>query len=135
MSSIREDLGDTKASIYDRLSAWNLCDSASYFRYAQELRLGDLFEKASKPEEAEIWYLKALNTALACEMSGGSSVLSLFLLKGSLGGLTEDQRDLCKKVVDKSWSFLRIPGQPNLDDLEKTARSLVEAESRPLPRE
>lgn len=130
-----EENGDLEAAKNDFGLAHDLSEAPDYERYTLEIALGSVAKKMGHLEAAESWYLKALETAAVdFTTSGGTALRCLLELRGGLS-LSDDERRLVEKVVRQSWHLLRVEGEPNLEDLEGTARKLIAAQDRPFSAE
>jgi len=132
-ASLREDNGEFAEARQDLLAALSLSQTGSYQRYTLELALGNIEEKLGEHGQAASWYLQALATvAEDPTTSGGSALLRLLQLQGT-HGLRPHDRTLADRVAQKSWKLLLLEGEPDLEDLTRTAELLVEAQGQPLP--
>jgi len=131
---ISTEQGEIELAKADLLKARSIVTAGSYKKYTIELALGGLSEEAGDSMEAASWYLEALNTVVKDPTtSGGSALVSLLTLKQH-ASLDPDQQEVCERVARQAWSLFQMPGEPDLTDLGKTARALVQASARPLPR-
>ena len=127
---LREELGDLQAAKEDLLAAHALC-KPGYSQYVNELVLGSLCEKLTLPDEALAWYRSALKTCLqVSDVSGGSALASYLRLRGQ-DNLDEDEKNLCARAVQRSWTVLGIEGEPDFRSLSNLAHVLIEAQGRP----
>ena len=132
---IHEDEKNMTAAKADFLSALAIAEEHDLERYSIEVSLAGLCGSSGDLKEAEEWYLKALRTAASDpKTSGAGTLLHLLRLRGELG-LTEEERRLVKIVVHQAWSLLRVEGEPDLSDLEGTARKLIIAQRGPFSAE
>ncbi len=58
-------------------------------------------------------------------------LVHLLKLRGEKG-LNEEEGRLAEKVVKQSWHLLGVEGEPDLADLQATAKKLIEAQGRPF---
>ena len=129
---ISERVGNIEEAQNDLLTAHSL-SGPSYQRYVHELGLGSLFERHGLNEEAHSWYRAALNTCLLDnETSGGSALKGLLRLRPAKN-LPEEDIALCREVIKHSWRVLRLPGVPDLSDLEGSVSIIMERQGKPLP--
>ncbi len=129
---INERIGNIEEAQNDLLTARSL-SGPNYQRYVQELSLGSLFERQDLNEESHSWYRAAANTCLLDnKTSGGSALKGLLRLRPAIN-LSEADIALCREVIEHSWRVLRLPGAPDLSDLERSASTITEAEGKPLP--
>lgn len=130
---LREDGGALEEAKQDLLAAISLSQPASYQRYTLQLALGSVVEKLGEPDEAASYYSNALETvANDPSTSGGSAVLRLLQHRGD-HGLKPEERALASRVIQQSWQFLRLEGEPDLEDLAQAAEALVKAQGQRLP--
>jgi tetratricopeptide (TPR) repeat protein len=135
-----EDIGRFDEAKADLLSSCSLIPpdpigAATFARSVTEQGIGRICEKQSKIQEAKEWYMKALMTIKkgdACD--GGSALKSLLTLVGE-GNLSDEARALCNAVAIKSWKLLRIPGEPDLNNLAEATQRIIEAMGKPRPKE
>jgi tetratricopeptide (TPR) repeat protein len=133
--SIHEEQGDLEAARNDFSRAHELSEEPDFERYTLLLSLGGIAKRRGGFEEAENWFLTALQTAAADpKTSGAGALLQLLQLRGERG-LTEQEHRLAEKVVYQGWSLLRVVGQPDLTDLIATAKKLIEAKKGPFSAE
>ena len=133
-ADIREQQGQVDQVLSDLLEARSLTPSASYRRYTIELSLAATYEKAGRSEEAVGWYLAALDSSAQDPTTSGASALAALLTLRDFRDLDQPHRDVCRQVARQAWNLFRLPGEPDLEDLKKTAQVLSEASSRPLSR-
>ncbi len=133
--SIREEQGDLAAARSDFSAALELSEEPDFERYTLLLSLGGVAERRGDFEEAENWFLAALQTAADDpKTSGAGGLLRLLRLRGRRG-LTEQEHRLAEKVVHQGWSLLRVEGKPDCTDLSATAKKLIEAQKGPFSAE
>lgn len=125
MASFKEDSGDYEGAKKDLLSALSMCPMLSYAQYTLELNLGGISEKFGMREDAVLWYMKALATAVKGEdFSGGTALFNLLRLRDK-DMLTEQEKILCSQVAQKSWKVLMLHGEPDLSYLQRVAEILI----------
>lgn len=131
-SVLREKQGERALAKADLLSAHALLPEANYQKYTIELSIGALCAKQNSTEEAVEWYFRALETASKdFGTSGGSALESLLELR-SFASMDGDQQALCLQVVRQAWNLFGLAGEPDVTDLKRAARLLIEAATRPL---
>jgi hypothetical protein len=128
---IEERLGNTEEAKSDLLAARSLT-GANYGRYVRELSLGSLFERQNLNEEAYSWYRTALDTCLLDNGTSGGTALKGLLQLCPATNLPLDDIALCRRVIEHSWRVLRLPGSPDLSNLEAAASVIVDAQGQPL---
>lgn len=130
--SLHQEQGDLAAAKSDFLAAQALAERADFERCTLEESAGDVSHQLGDIAEAERWYLEALRTAAADpRISGGGVLVHLLKLRGEKG-LNEEEGRLAEKVVKQSWHLLGVEGEPDLADLQATAKKLIEAQGRPF---
>jgi tetratricopeptide (TPR) repeat protein len=134
-----EKLGKFDKAIQDWLSSYSLVTTSAimdiaFKKYVTELRIGGVFEKQSKMQEAMDWYRKALTTVCEGEGTSGGAAIKSFLTIVGDGTLTDEDRTLCNDVVAKSWKLLHIEGEPDLSNPLMAAEKLIQAQGKPRPR-
>lgn len=143
-AGLLEKLGKLDGALEDWLTSYSLIEpnpfrDLVYRKYVTELRIGGVYEKQSKMQEALEWYRKALKTIIEGEGTSGSSALKSFIEMIGEDKLTEEDRNLCNEVVIKSWELMqtlgRIEGEPDMRNLLGTVEEISKAESKPLPKD
>jgi len=124
--------GDLEAAKADFLSALNLAAEQDHVRFELEDSLVRISVEQGDSEEADKWFRAALRTAAADpRVAGGGLLLRLLSFRGK-DGLTDEEHGLVAQIVRQSWHLLRVEGEPDLEDLEGTARKLIEAQRGPF---
>jgi hypothetical protein len=130
--SLNEERGDLAAAKADFLAARELAEKADFERYTLEGSAAAVSQRLGQTAEAEHWCLEALKTAAADPTtSGASALLRLLGLRGDRG-LREDEEPLVERVIYQASHLLRVEGEPDLEDLEGTAKKLIEAQRGPF---
>jgi len=130
--SLHEEHGDLAAARADFLAARELAEEADFERYTLEGSAAAVSQQLGQLDEAEQWCLEALKTAAADPTtSGASALLRLLGLRGQRG-LRNEEQPLIERVVYQAWHLLRVEGEPDLEDLEGTARKLIDAQRGPF---
>lgn len=124
--------GDLEAAKTDFLSALNLATERDHVRFELEDSVAGISVEQGDSEEADKWFGAALRTAAADpRVAGGGLLLRLLRFRGE-DGLTDEEHALFEQVVRQSWHLLRVEGEPDLEDLEGTAKKLIEAQRGPF---
>lgn len=131
---LKREMGDWQTAQQDYVAAHLSSEEGSYHRYTVELALGSLCEDRDQKAEALSWYTRAMRTAILDPGTSGAAALEGLLdIKGSQP-LSDEETDLCTRIVQQAWALFRLQGEPELDDLRGTIEALKEASTRPLPR-
>lgn len=129
-ADLHEQMGELQKATRELLEAHSLI-GPTYVRYVHELRLGDLYRKQAKSEEATMWYMRALTT---CEegdgLSGGSALNAVVSIRG-VPTRRDPDYSLCVNVVTKCWRVLGIPGEPDFTNFRSLVDKIRDAESNP----
>ncbi len=128
-SIIYEEIGDIESAKSDILYALSLLEKESYAKYGLEIEMGIICEKEHNTKEARSWYLRALSTAVKATIPGGWGLDRFFKIRNE-NELSQEELILCTEVVQKSWQVLKLSGEPDLTNLTKTAKYLLNAESK-----
>jgi len=132
-AEIREQAGQFEEAKQTLLAARKLV-GPSFRRYAHELCLGSLCRRQGQIEGAILWYTTALQTCLdGPGFSAGAALGALFSLKDPKT-LTSEEHNLCVQVAVRSWSILRLVGEPDTADLLGVALAIREREASGPPR-
>ncbi len=127
----KEEMGDVSSAEAD-LTAARALIGPTYARYVCELRLGRLCQKQRRDEEAASWYRNALQTCLEGPgISAGSALGEVVGAAKDVGSLTPDDRLLCTRAIERSWSVLRFAGKPDLSDLVSAISAIKSGEANP----
>lgn len=125
---LRADLlaraGDPRAALRAFMGAHERTRGKDFERYTIELSLGRTSSEIGEFAEAEVWYVRALETAAADPRTCGISALkALTTLRGSFA-LSDEERPTVERVIAQSWALHRLPGKPDLFDLSESARAI-----------
>ena len=127
---LREELQDFAGARADVTKALELAVEPSYLLYTLQLSLASLDERSGKRSGAIASYLGAAKTATADgRISAGTAVSKLLALIAP-GELSPDQWHDVVEAVKASWHLLGLEGQPDFQDLKKTAALLLMEQSR-----
>jgi len=126
--SLRQEQGALNSAKDDFLAARKLAEKPDFERYTLEQSAAAVSQELGQIEEAERWYLEAMKTAVDDPTTSGASALRRLLERRGDRGLSEEEGALAERVVHQAWHLLRLEGEPDLDDLEGTARKLIEAQ-------
>lgn len=133
--TLYEEQGDFAAAKSDFLSALKFAVEPDHIRFELQDSLAVISRRLRDAKEADIWYRAALQTAAADpRVAGGGFLLRLLKFRGERG-LNDEEQQLAQKVIHQSWHLLRVEGEPDLSDLEGTARRLIEAQRGPFSAE
>ncbi len=128
-ANVYEKMGDFASAKKDLLYALSLIERENYPKYVLEMEIGIIHEKEYNKEEALSWYSRALSTCVKTGNTSGDWAVRKFVnLKGE-NNLTKEERALCEEVVRASWKVLNLSGEPDLDNLIKTADYLTSVAS------
>ena len=81
--------------------------------------------------EALSWYRSALHTCLDGEGISGGTALKQFLALSGQQGITSRDKELCARVVRRSWEVLALPGEPELTNVAAAIEAIRDGEARP----
>lgn len=127
---LHEEQGDLDNAKIDLTYAHELSEGPDYERYTLEISLGSIANLQGDTTAADHWYIDALRTASESPATSGGTALRRLLELRKTRGLEGEERQLAVEVAQRSWLLLRIEGEPDLEDLEDTARKLVAAQNR-----
>ncbi len=130
-SSVYEDLRDFTRVREDLVSALAIAVEPTYLRFTVQLSLAVLDEQSGDKAAAREGYLRCLDIALREGKTSVGTPLQRLLAFGPDAAFTTEEQDLIKSAVLSSWSVLKLPGEPDLHQLSKTAEVLAEQQSRP----
>jgi hypothetical protein len=131
--TLRDDEGHLLDAKRDYREAHVISARLQYPRYTIELSLARVCERLGEVDEAATWYKHALRTAAdGEEIAGGSALEGVLRIVGE-ANLTDEDRSLCRAVVQKSWSVLHLRIEPNVNDLLGSAQTIMKAATDPQP--
>jgi tetratricopeptide (TPR) repeat protein len=131
-ATLFEEEGQLGSAKSDFLSALELAPQPDYVRFELEDSLAHISEKQGSYQEANKWFGAALDTAARDpRVAGGAFILRMLRFRSNQG-FTDEEHRLIRQVIQQSWHLLRVEGDPDLEDLEGTARKLIEAQSIPF---
>lgn len=129
-----QEQGDLESAKTDFLAAVRLA-AEGYVRFELEDTLAEISRKLGDIQDADNWYTAALETGASDPRVAGGGFLLRFLKFRGVRGLSHEEHQLAKKMAHQGWRLLRVEGEPDLGDLEGTAKQLVEAQRRPFTAE
>lgn len=130
-ANLKEQCGQYEEALTDLLTALSLTEAGSYEQYTLELGLGSVQEKLGMRDKALSWYRKALLTcAKGVGISGGTALRRFVELRGE-NDITPDEKDLCRKAIEKSWTLFHLQGEPDLSNLKAISEILIHSQGKP----
>lgn len=131
---VREKMEGASAARVHFLAAHSLSQPGTYQRYALEITLGRLSEELKELQEARTWYWRAVKTAADDPGTSGAAAIEGFLNLKDFYLWSQNEKQVCVRVIRQAWTLFSLPGEPDLANLEMTLHKLKEASARPLPR-
>lgn len=131
-ASIHQDQGDLLAAKADFLAALELAPTRDYVRCELEDSLGSVCQQLGEVEEADGWFLAALESAAGDPRVAGGGLLKRLLRVRGERGLTPRERNLAVRVVRQGWVLLHLEGEPELVNLVGAADALLKAQGHPF---
>jgi len=121
---IRQAEGALENAKEDWLQAHHYSAGGTFLRYELERSLGEVCEETHAPQEAQGWYLAALQSCSTGDEFSGNRTLSAYLrLCGGI--VSPEDHALVASVVEKSLRVLQLPGVPDVADLDGSVASLT----------
>lgn len=127
-ADLQEERGDLVAALSDYLKAHTLSSAPSFQRCTLEESIANIYARLSRRAEAELWFLKALETAAADPTTCGLPALKgICRLRGAFL-FSARETPIIEKVVAQCWRIYRLPGEPDLADLGSSAQAIERAQ-------
>lgn len=130
---IQERQGKIEEAKREYLNAHMLSAEATYHRYTLELTLGRVCEEMKDLQEAADWYFRAAHTASEDPLTFGAAAVAGLLDVRDRSSWENHEIRLVERVIRQAWELFSLPGEPDLENLRETLRTLGEASTRPLP--
>ena len=126
--SIREEEANWAAARRDFMESVGLLPAGSYVRYTAELSVAIACKRLGEESQAVDWYRAALMSCAAGEerFSGAAAAKGLMALEPVPRPVDQD---LIRAVIISSWQLLRLPGEPDLEDLVGAIETLMKRQS------
>ena len=131
-AELRADTGDIDGATRDLLDARTLV-GPTYSRYIHELCLAALNRRLGNREEAVHWLRTALRTCLDGSRVSGGTALSRLVDLIPIDDMIDADAELCQLAIDRSWTVLGLPGEPDRSDIRAVIDAIKRAESQPAP--
>jgi len=127
--TFHQEQGDFASAKADFISALELAEEG-YVRFELQETLAEVSKKLGDTDGTDHWYATALRTGAADPRVPGGGFLLRFLNFRGRQGLSDEERQLAQQMVSHGWHLLQVDGEPDLENLEGTARRLIEAQQK-----
>jgi hypothetical protein len=123
--------GKPDLSRSDLEAARKLTRPGEHGRYTIELTLAGLSEEQGLAPDAEKWYRRCLKTCVTGTPFSAGMLLLRFTRFRRNSRMTNAERSLCKKIIQRSWKSLGLPSSADDLNFEGAAEAIVRAEAIP----